>query len=93
MKLSHTLGGAITASLALGLAACGGGGGSGSDAAAAAPAAADVATESVPSTAVSTLDAFLAYQKTLQPADTIEPLTLQQQLPPISDTTEPTPLT
>ncbi len=72
--------------LLLGLAACGGGGGTSSD----------IAATTAPSTALatdnSTIESFLAYQKTLAPVQTIDPQTLQKQLAPIDDTAEPTPL-
>ena len=35
---------------------------------------------------------IVAYQETQQPAATIDPATLQSQLAPVSDTTEPTPI-
>ena len=93
MKTSQQIRRAIAASLALGLAACGGGGGHSSDAVTA-PAAADPATQSVPPSAVNSTASFLDYQMSLQGqvSDTIEPLTLQQMLPPLDDTAEPTSL-
>ena len=72
---------ALAASLSV--VACGGGGNDSS----AAPA---TATPSAVDT--STLDSFLAYQKTQPPASTIDLATLQSQLAPVSDTTEPTPI-
>lgn len=75
---------ALAAALAasLSVVACGGGGGDSSAQATATPSAVDT----------STLDSFLAYQKSQPPATTIDPATLQSQLAPVSDTTEPTPL-
>jgi hypothetical protein len=66
--------------LVVSLTACGGGG---SDA---------VDTSPTPSAAgdTSTLDRFLAYQRTATPPETIDPTTLQKQLAPIDDTAEPT---
>ena len=70
----------VGSAVALSLAACGGGG--------------DSDTTSTPAAAVdtSTIDSFLAYQKSQPAAQTIDPATLQAQLAPLSDTTEPTPL-
>lgn len=77
----------------LGLTACGGGDGGGvaTDAGASpgTPAAASV-PDTVPPSAVASIDTFFEYQKTLVASDTIEPSTLQQKLPPIDDKTEPT---
>lgn len=76
----------LAACLSAGLVACGGGGGS------------TVATTSVsPSAAASSpdnssIESYLAYQKTQAPIETIDPQTLQKQLAPLSDTTEPTAL-
>ena len=70
--------------LAVGLAACGGGSDNASSLA---------APDTVPPDAVSSTQSFVDYLNGQSPADdTIEPLTLQQMLPPTSDTTEPTPL-
>jgi hypothetical protein len=73
--------------LSLGLAACGGGSSDSS-------AGSSLATpDTVPPGAVSSTQSFVDYLNGQSPAnDTIEPLTLQQMLPPTSDTTEPTPL-
>lgn len=71
---------ALAASLSV--AACGGGSADSATPQTATPSAVDT----------STLDSFLAYQKTLPPAMTIDPATLKSQLAPISDTTEPTPI-
>ncbi len=77
------LGLTLVASLTLGLAACGGGGGD--SGAAAQPAAID----SVPDSALTSSTSFVDFQKGLAASDTIEPLTLQQLLPPTDDTIEP----
>ena len=87
--------GSALACAALGLAGCGGGsGGSAAVDAGASPGtpAATSAPDTVPPSAVASTDSFLAYQQTLGASDTIEPLTLQQKLPPIDDTKEPTPI-
>ena len=73
---------AAVLAVSLSVVACGGGGGDSVAAQTATPSAVDT----------STLDSFLAYQRTLQAAATIDPATLQSQLAPISDTTEPTPI-
>jgi len=83
MNTNISVRGAAAVCLSLGLAACGGGGGD-------SPTAPATFTPSAVDT--STLDSFLAYQKSQQPAATIDPATLQSQLAPVSDTTEPTPL-
>jgi hypothetical protein len=87
MKPSSILNALMGSVLALGLAACGGGS---SDASA----GSSLATpDTVPPGAVSSTQSFVDYLNGQSPAnDTIEPLTLQQMLPPTSDTTEPTPL-
>lgn len=80
---------------ALGLAGCGGGDGGGAATNAGSAPGTPVATsapDAVPPSAVASIDIFLAYQKTLGASDAIEPLTLQQKLPPIDDTKEPTPI-
>ena len=75
---------ALVAALAasLSVVACGGGGSDSATPATVTPSAVDT----------STLDSFLAYQKSQPPATTIDPATLQSQLAPVSNTTEPTPL-
>ena len=83
MNTKHSFGMGLVALLALGLAACGGGGG---DSGAATTASAAPAPDN------STLERFLAYQKTLAPVEVIEPATLQTQLAPIDDTAEPVPV-
>jgi hypothetical protein len=76
--------------LGLSLGACGGGssGGDTPGAGAAAP------EDSVPPNALTSALSFIEYQKSLaaQTNDTVEPLTLQQQLPPADDTAEPIPI-
>lgn len=84
MKSSHILEAALAASIALVLGGCGGG----ADSSTAASADAD----SVPPTAAASTQSFVEYQMGLQASDTIEPLKLQQLLPPIDDTAEPTPI-
>lgn len=74
--------GAMAVGLAIGLAACGGG----SEIAAVTPAAAASSLDD------STLQSFLAYQRTLAPVEVIDPMTLQKQLAPIDDTGEPSPI-
>ncbi len=73
---------ALGASAAFALSGCGGGGGDASM-----PAAATA--DSVPASAAASTQSFTDYAKGLKPADVVEPLKLQQLLPPISDTTEP----
>ena len=76
---------------ALALAACGGGGGGG-DAGSSGPVS-PTSSGAIPASAVSSTQAFVDYLQRQSPADdTIEPLTLQQLLPPKDDTAEPTPL-
>ena len=92
MRTRNLLGSAL-ACAALGLTGCGGGsGGSVAAEASSGTPAATSAPDTVPPSAVASTDSFLAYQKTLGASDTIEPLALQQQLPPIDDTKEPTPI-
>lgn len=94
MKTKIIFGSAL-ACAALGLTGCGGGSGSSAATdAGAAPGtqAATSAPDTVPPSAVASTDSFLEYQKTLGASDTIEPLTLQQMLPPIDDTKEPKPI-
>ena len=83
MNTNISVCGAVAACLSLGLAACGGGG-------------SDTAASTTPSTVSapdnSTIQSFLAYQKTLAPVQTIDPQTLQKQLAPLDDTAQPTPL-
>ena len=88
MKTTSYLGLAVAAVCALGLSACGGGGGGNDSASTSTP----TATDSVPVSALASTDSFVQYQQQLQPSNTIEPLSLQQLLPPLSDTTEPTPI-
>lgn len=88
MNTKRSIGLAAVASLAFGLGACGGGGGSSDSSPSASPATAD----SVPVSALTSTATFVDYQTKLEPSNTIEPLSLQQQLPPLSDTTEPTPI-
>ena len=78
------------AALGLGLVACGGGSSGGDTPGAIATAPED----SVPSNALTSALSFIEYQKALaaQMNDTVEPLTLQQQLPPADDTAEPIPI-
>lgn len=61
------------------LAACGGGG---SD-------TPSTSNDVVPPSAVTSTQSFVDFQKGLQVDDTIEPLQLQQSLPPKDDTIEP----
>lgn len=89
MTTRQQVGLAVAASVALGLAACGGGGGTPA-APESTPPAADTTT--VPPSANASVQSFLDFQAGLKPTDIIEPLKLQQQLPPISDTTEPIPI-
>ncbi len=72
----------LASAAAVSLAACGGGGG-------------DTTGTSAPAAAVdtSTIDSFLAYQKSQPAAEVIDPATLQKQLAAVDDTAEPTPLT
>ena len=79
---------ALAAALALGLSACGGGGGDADEPRPSSSAADDV----VPASALSSWQTFLDYQKSLHVDDTIEPLKLQQLLPPTDDTIEPLPI-
>lgn len=72
---------AVGACVALGLSGCGGGA---SDAVT--PAA---AADTVPASANDSAQSFTEYAKNQKPTDVVEPLKLQQQLPPVSDTTEP----
>lgn len=77
----------LSLAVAWALAACGGG----SDAPALqveAPVTAAVAG-SVPATAMASPEALVSFQQGLAVDDRIEPLSLQQMLPPLSDTTEP----
>ncbi len=84
MTTRHSLGLAVAIPLTLALS--GGGGSGGSDASASVgPAVA----ETVPVSALTSTETFVNYQKALTESDTIEPLTLQQLLPPIDDTAEP----
>ena len=72
--------------LVLGLSGCGGGGGGNGT-------GPSSEVDAVPPNAVSSTQSFVDYLNRQTPAnDTVEPLTLQQQLPPIDDTIEPTPL-
>lgn len=81
----------MTAALALGatlaLGACGGG----SDAPAVQGGPAVTASDagSVPASAMASPEALVSFQQSLAVDDRIEPLSLQQLLPPLSDTTEP----
>ena len=86
MKTTSYLGLAGAAGCALGLSACGGGD---SDSVSTST---PTGTDSVPVSALASTDSFVQYQQQLQPSNTIEPLSLQQLLPPLSDTTEPTPI-
>ncbi len=74
---------ALGACAALGLSGCGGSGG-GNDVAT--PAA---VADTVPASANDSAQSFTEYAKNQKPTDVVEPLKLQQQLPPVSDTTEP----
>ncbi len=89
MKTRHAwrLAAAAAAALTLGLSACGGGGGD--EVSRASP---DAADETVPASALSTWQTFIDYQQKLNVSDSIEPLKLQQLLPPIDDTIEPVPI-
>lgn len=94
MRTNILLGSAF-ACVALGLTGCGGGSSGSTSADASASPGTSAATSgdgAVPPSAVASIDSFLAYQQTLGTSDTIEPLTLQQRLPPIDDTKEPTPV-
>ena len=73
----------LASAAAVSLAACGGGGGG------------DATGTSTPAAAVdtSTIDSFVAYQKSQPAAEVIDPATLQKQLAPVDDTAEPTRLT
>ena len=84
MTTTFALRGAAFAGLALALAlmACGGDGDVASTTAAANTTVAAAADNS-------TLESFLAYQRTLAAPETIDPETLQKQLAPIDDTAEP----
>lgn len=77
----------LVTTLTLTLAGCGGGSND-APATATAPAAAG----EVPATALDSWQTFLDYQRSLGASDTVEPNTLQQKLPPVDDTIEPTPL-
>ena len=94
MKAKLLFGSALTCA-AFGMAGCGGGDGgsaaAGGSALPGTPAATSTA-DTVPPTAVASVDTFFDYQKTLGASETIEPLALQQKLPPIDDTKEPTPI-
>ena len=83
MTTTFALRGAAFAGLALALAlmACGGDGDVASTTAAANTVAAAADN--------STLESFLAYQRTLAAPETIDPETLQKQLAPIDDNAEP----
>lgn len=85
MNTKHALGWVIAASATLGLGACGGG-----DASPTPPA--DASAQSAPATALSNALAVIEARKGQQGQDIIDPLTLQQQLPPPDDTIEPTPI-
>ena len=74
----------LGATLALG--ACGGG--SDTPVVQAAPAV-TADTGSVPTSAMASPEALVSFQQGLAVDDRIEPLSLQQLLPPLSDTTEP----
>ncbi len=78
---------ALSLVAALALAACGGG----SDAPLVQADAPVTAAEagSVPATAMASPEALVSFQQGLAVDDRIEPLSLQQLLPPLSDTTEP----
>lgn len=78
---------AITLGTALALVACGGGNDA-TEAQSAVPAAA----EPVPAAAMASSESFVVYQQSLAVDDTIEPKALQDLLPPLDDTAEPTPL-
>jgi hypothetical protein len=87
MKPTNFLNVLTGCALSLGLAACGGGSGDASTGSSLG------APDTVPPGAVSSTQSFVDYLNGQSSAnDTIEPLTLQQMLPPTSDTTEPTPL-
>lgn len=68
----------------LALSACGGGS-EVAEVQAAPPATADA----VPDLAMASSQSFVDFQKGLAASDTIEPLSLQKLLPPLSDTAEP----
>lgn len=76
---------ALGATLALG--ACGGG--SDTPEVQAAPAVTASDAGSVPASAMASPEALVSFQQGLAVDDRIEPLSLQQLLPPLSDTTEP----
>ena len=76
---------ALAGTLALG--ACGGG--SDTPPLQAAPAVVASDPDSVPATAMASPEALVSFQQGLAVDDRIEPLSLQQLLPPLSDTTEP----
>ena len=73
------------------LAACGGSDSPAGPSGNAAPPGGATAAD-VPEAALGSAQAFIDYQRSLQSEDTVEPLRLQQQLPPLDDTAEPTPL-
>ena len=80
MKTSLFVTGAGCLSAAIVLTACGGGSGDTSSSSGA---------DAIPPSAVTSTQSFIDYQKGLQADDTIEPLQLQQLLPPKDDTIEP----
>ncbi len=77
---------ALAATLALG--ACGGGSNDTTELQTA-PAVTASEAGSVPTSAMSSPEALVSFQQGLAVDDRIEPLSLQQLLPPLSDTTEP----
>ncbi len=87
MKASTAL---LMAGLSVGLAACGGGDASPP----VTPPVTPPATAAVPASASQSVDGFIAYLQLLvvAVADTLEPVDVSQVTPPVSDTTEPTPI-
>jgi hypothetical protein len=71
------------------LAACGGGGGGGDPGTAPGTTGSTAPATSVPSSALASVDAFIAYVSGLAADETSEPLTLPDVAAPTSDTTEP----
>ncbi len=75
----------LSLAVAFAIAACGGG----SDAPLAEGTTPATASGTVPDSAMASTMSFIEFQQGLAVSDTVQPLSLQLLLPPLSDTTEP----